>query len=199
MPTLIVTAHPDQDSLTHAAAQLLRERLEGAGVNVEVAHLAQEGFDPRFSANDRADYKGGSITGSDVVAEQERLDRATDVVLVLPVFWWSMPALLKGWIDRVFITGWAFELGEDERVLPKLGGLTAHLLPVSGFSEASFARHGYAESFSTQIEHGIFDYCGMPRGAKALIHESEDPDAAGPALEAAVEQVAAAVTGPSGA
>lgn len=196
MPTLIVTAHPDQDSLTHAGAQLLREQLEAEGVEVEVAHLAQEGFDPRFSANDRSDYKGGTITGADVLAEQARLDRATDVVLVFPVFWWSMPALLKGWIDRVFITGWAFELGEDDRVLPKLGHLTAHLLPVSGFSEAPFARHGYEESFSTQIEHGVFDYCGMPRGAKAFIRESEDPDAATAGLEAAVTQVAAAITAP---
>ncbi len=84
MPTLIVTAHPDPDSLTHTAAQQLRERLEAEGVEVDVAHLAQEGFDPRFSANDRADYKGGSITGPDVLAEQARLDRATDVVLVSP-------------------------------------------------------------------------------------------------------------------
>jgi NAD(P)H dehydrogenase (quinone) len=198
VPTLIVTAHPDQDSLTHTAAQQLRERLEAEGVEVDVAHLAQEGFDPRFSANDRADYKGGSITGPDVLAEQARLDRATDVVLVFPVFWWSMPALLKGWIDRVFITGWAFELGENDRVVPKLGHLTAHLLPVSGFSEASFARHGYEESFSTQIEHGVFDYCGMHRGAKAFIRESEDPDAARAGLEAAVAQVAAAVTTPRG-
>lgn len=104
-------------------------------------------------------------------------------------------ALLKGWIDRVFITGWAFAL-DDERVLPKLGHLTAHLLPVSGFSEASFARHGYEESFSTQIEHGVFDYCGMPRGAKAFIRESEDADAAKAGLEAAVAQVVAAITSP---
>lgn len=196
MPTLIVTAHPDQDSLTHAAAQLLHERLDADGVEVALAHLAQEGFDPRFSANDRADYKEGTITGSEVLAEQARLDGATDVVFVFPVFWWSMPALLKGWIDRVFITGWAFELGENDRVLPKLGHLTAHLLPVSGFSEASFARHGYEESFSTQIEHGVFDYCGMPRGAKAFIRESEDPDAAKLGLEVAVAQVAAAITAP---
>lgn len=193
MSTLIITAHPDEDSLTHAAAQLLRERLEADGVEVEFAHLAQEGFDPRFSASDRADYRAGTISGTDVLAEQARLDRASDVVLVFPVFWWSMPALLKGWIDRVFITGWAFELGDDDRVLGKLGHLTAHLLPVSGFSEASFARHGYEESFSTQIEHGVFDYCGMPRGAKAFIRESEDSDSAKLGLEAAVAQVAAAV------
>lgn len=193
MPTLIVTAHPDVDSLTHAAAELLRNHPEADGVTVEVAHLAQEGFDPRFSANDRADYQGGTISGTDVLAEQARLDRATDVVLVFPVFWWSMPGLLKGWIDRVFITGWAFELGENDRVIPKLGHLTAHLLPVSGFSEASFARHGYEESFSTQIEHGIFDYCGMPRGVKAFIRESEDPDAAKTGLEGSVAQVVATI------
>ena len=61
---------------------------------------------------------------------------------------------------------------------------------------AHLARHGYEESFSTQIEHGIFDYCGMPRGAKAFIRESENADAAKTGLEAAVAQVVAAVTSP---
>ncbi|MFC5125289.1 NAD(P)H-dependent oxidoreductase [Pseudoclavibacter helvolus] len=74
-------------------------------------------------------------------------------------------ALLKGWIDRVFITGWAFAL-DDERVLPKLGHLTAHLLPVSGFSEASFARHGYEESFSTQIEQASSTTAACPEARR---------------------------------
>jgi putative NADPH-quinone reductase len=44
---------------------------------------------------------------ADVLAEQARIDRADALVLVFPIYWWSLPGLLKGWIDRVFVNGWA--------------------------------------------------------------------------------------------
>lgn len=192
MSTLIVTAHPDPDSLTHQAAQRLQEALGGAAT---VAHLAQEGFDPRFTPDDRRTYLGQEHPDPAVVAEQERIDAHTDLVLVFPVYWWSMPGLLKGWIDRVFITGWAFDLGDDDRIAPRLGHLTAHLLPISGTSRASFARHGYAQSFDTQVGHGILDYCGLRRGATAFLHDSEstEPGVVARELETAVAAVVAAV------
>jgi NAD(P)H dehydrogenase (quinone) len=102
--TLIVTAHPDPESLTHVAANRLRE-LIGEGDAV-VADLAAEGFDPRFTAGDRADYVSRAQSDPVVAAEQRRVDGVDHLVLVFPVYWWSMPALLKGWIDRVFIGGW---------------------------------------------------------------------------------------------
>lgn len=190
MSSLILTAHPDPGSLTHRAAERVQALL-GPGATT-VAHLAQEGFDPRFTPEDRAAYLGRGPVAADVVAEQERVDRAEHLVLVFPVYWWSMPALLKGWIDRVLIAGWAFDVGEDERIVPGLGRLTAHLLPVSGTSAASFARHGYAASFSTQVELGVIDFCGMRRGTTAFLHDSESTDEAvvARALDAATTAIA---------
>jgi NAD(P)H dehydrogenase (quinone) len=193
MATLIVTAHPDTGSLTHRAAQRVQELLPAG--STETAHLAQEGFDPRFTDSDRRAYLERRPAGPDVLAEQARVDRATDLVLVFPVWWWSMPALLKGWIDRVFIGGWAFTLDEADRVVPALGRLTAHLLPVSGTAAESFARHGYAQSFRTQVEHGVLDYCGVQRGATAFLWESESGDetAVARSLEEAATAIATAV------
>jgi len=194
MGTLIVTAHPDPESLTHRAARRLEEVLGGDGVTR--ADLAAEGFDPRFSANDREVYRGGGQADAAVRAEQERIDRHSDLVLVFPVYWWSMPALLKGWIDRVFIAGWAFDYDEG-RVAPRLGDLTAHLLPVSGTDEESFARHGYTASFSTQIERGVVDFCGIRRGTTAFVWDSEstDRDATTRGVETAATTIASAITG----
>lgn len=195
MSTLIVTAHPDPDSLTHHAARRLQERL-GAGDTV-VAHLAQEGFDPRFSLLDRHGYQTRTLADPAVVAEQRRVDAATDLVLVFPVWWWSLPALLKGWVDRVFITGWAFDFDAEERLVPRLQRLTAHLLPISGTPEESFVRHGYARAFATQVEHGVLDYCGMTRGVTAFVRDSEsgDQEAVGREVETAVGRIADAITG----
>ena len=97
-----------------------------------------------------------------------------------------MPALLKGWVDRVSIGGWASTVDEADRVVPALGRLTAHLLPVSRSAAESFARHGCAQSSSTQVEHGVLDHCGIQRGATAFLWESESGDEA--AVAAAVGQ-----------
>ena len=194
MSTLIVTAHPDPGSLTHATAAQLYKLL--GEESARIVHLAQEGFDPRFTPNDRAVYTGGGTAEPDVVAEQQRLDRVSNLVLVFPVYWWSLPAQLKGWIDRVFVAGWAFEYDDGGHVVPLLGRLTMHLLPLSGTSSESFARHGYTQSFSTSVEHGIIDFCGIQRGKTVFIYESESADkqAVTARMEAATAAVAAAIT-----
>jgi NAD(P)H dehydrogenase (quinone) len=197
MPTLIVTAHPDVESLTHQAARRLHELL--GSQHSSFAHLAQEGFDPRFSEADRRSYVSRGEPEPSVAAEQLRFEGIDHVVLVFPVYWWSMPALLKGWIDRVFVTGWAFDYDSNDRLVPKLGHLTAHLLPVSGTTQVAFARHGYEKSFSTQIEHGVIDFCGMKRGATAFVYDSESGVSAevSQSVETAAAAVAAEIAKPS--
>ncbi|AZZ51654.1 NAD(P)H-dependent oxidoreductase [Rathayibacter festucae] len=193
MTALIVAAHPDQDSLTLALARRLAEELQPA----ELADLAAEGFDPRFSAADRHSYRVAGEYPADVASEQRRLDAAEHLVLVFPVYWWSMPGLLKGWIDRVFVNGWAFEIDPADGMRRKLGGLTVHLLPIAGDSAGVYDRHGYEQSLRTQIEHGVVDYCGAVRGTTAFVHDSEQEDAAARAasVDRAVAAVVAAVRG----
>lgn len=193
--TLIVTAHPDPTSLTHWTARRLQELLQPTPM--AVAHLAQENFDPRFTTADRRAYLGRGRPDATVLAEQARLDRAEHVVLVFPVHWWSLPALLKGWVDRVFVADWAFTDDKAGGVVPGLGRLTMHLLPLAGTRSASFARHGYAEAFSAQVEQGVIDFCGMQRGRTILVHDSEaeDAQAVQAAAETAAAAIAAAITG----
>lgn len=194
MPTLIVTAHPDPDSLTNHLAQRLRDTLPAG--SVEVADLAAEDFDPRFTLADRRTYRTGDDAPADVVAEQRRIDRATDVVLVFPVWWWSMPALLKGWIDRVFVNGWAFDVDPDGGMRRNLGRLRVHLVPIAGDDAGIYERHGYGEAFRTQVEHGVVDYCGARRGVTVFVHESEHNDAEvrERAIASAVDSVRRAIT-----
>ncbi|MFI8632901.1 NAD(P)H-dependent oxidoreductase [Microbacterium sp. NPDC077663] len=190
MSTLIVIAHPDRTSFTHHVADRLAAALPAGGV--EVADLAAEDFDPRFTLADRHSYLVAGDYPADVAAEMARLDRADQLVLVFPVFWWSMPALLKGWIDRVFANGWAFGVGEGGGIRPGLGRLTAHLIPVAGSDAALYERRGYDRSFETQIGTGILDYCGVRRGLTEFLY---DADAGGAAddVDRVVAKVAAAV------
>lgn len=175
MHALIVVAHPKPNSLTHAVAARLaagvRESREGTGTEkeagketenhtAEIADLAAEGFDPRFTAGDFAVHDRVAAPAADILAEQARLDRADALVLVYPVFWWSMPGLLKGWIDRVFANGWAYDEGAGIASRKKLGRLKIHLVALGGATLRTYARHGYFAAMRTQIDHGIFGYCG---------------------------------------
>jgi NAD(P)H dehydrogenase (quinone) len=171
MHALLVAANPESRSLTHHVLGRLEAALQP--VSAEIADLAEERFDPRFTPADRRAYHDGGNYPADVMAEHRRLERATDLVLVFPVYWWSMPALLKGWIDRVFVNGWAFEHSPASGLQPKLQGLTTHLLPIAGADSGAYERHGYESALRTQIEHGIIDYCGSRRGSTAFIYESD--------------------------
>jgi NAD(P)H dehydrogenase (quinone) len=170
---LVVVAHPDPESRTHHVAHLVADALEQAGTDTARADLHAEGFDPRFTLADRRRYQAAGPVPPDVAAEHERLDAVDDLVLVFPVFWWSMPAMLKGWVDRVFINGWAF----DDRTTPmtrRLGRLTIHLVMLAGEDAEAFARRGYDTALTTQIVTGVLGYCGARTGSTVVLHESED-------------------------
>lgn len=173
MHALIVTAHPVPQSLTHSIAEQVATGVALAGHTFESADLAKEAFDPRFTANDIAVHLRQASPAADVVAEQSRLDRADALVLVYPVYWWSMPGLLKGWIDRVFINGWAYDEDPDGRLVKKLGRLQVHLIAIGGGNLRTYARHGYFGAMRTQIDHGIFGYCGAHMATSELLLHSK--------------------------
>ncbi|MBB3610913.1 NAD(P)H-dependent oxidoreductase [Rhizobium sp. BK602] len=173
MHALIVVAHPDRQSLSHSVAAQAAEgvSLSGDGHSFEIADLAAEGFDPRFTAADIALHLREAAAAPDVAAEQARIDRADALVLVYPVYWWSMPGLLKGWIDRVFTNGWAYDEGSDGKSVKRLGHLRVHLIAIGGASMRTYARHGYFGAMKTQIDHGIFGYCGAQVVTSELLLE----------------------------
>lgn len=178
MHGLIVMSHPLSDSLTDAVARQVAAGLEQSGHSFELADLSAEGFDPRFSANDVAVHLRQAVADPAVAAEQVRIGRADALVLVYPVYWWSFPALLKGWIDRVFVNGWAYEEMPDGKVVRKLGHLPIHLVAIGGADLRTYARHGYFGAMRTQIEHGIFGYCGAPVRSSDLLVPGEVQGAA---------------------
>lgn len=164
MHALIVISHPLASSLTHSVAKAVTQGItDKNGKNsAEFADLTQEGFNPVFNAADYTAFAEGAPLPADVLAEQARIEKADALVLVFPIYWWTMPGQLKGWIDRVFSNGWAYEEGANGKVSGKLGHLPVHLIALGGSDMKTFEKHGYAQSWKTQIAHGIFDYCGAP-------------------------------------
>lgn len=161
MRALIVVSHPEKESLTHSVAAAVAKGISAdAQHTADIVDLSAEGFNPTFTAQDFAAFKLTAPVPADIVAEQTRIDKADALVLVFPVYWWSMPALLKGWIDRVFTNGWAYEETAEGEVVKKLGRLPVHIIGLGAASQGAYDRHGFTAAFNAQIGHGIFDYCG---------------------------------------
>jgi NAD(P)H dehydrogenase (quinone) len=161
MHALIVVSNPEAQSLTHAVARAYAEGVAESGSHSsEIADIAAEGFQPNFNQADRAAYFLQKPLPPDIPREQERIDRADALVLVYPVYWWSFPGQLKGWIDRVFSNGWAYDEAPDGTLGKRLGRLAVHLIGIGGADGGTYARHGYDKAMRTQIDHGIFDFCG---------------------------------------
>ena len=109
MKLLLVIAHPLEDSYTFAVAQAAREALVAKGHEVDWLDLYREDFDPRLTAGERRGYFDLPYDVSAVADHVARLQAAEGLILVFPQWWFGFPAILKGWFDRVFAPGIAFE------------------------------------------------------------------------------------------
>ena len=175
MHILAVFAHPLRDSFTGALLDAFLAGLAETGHGAEVADLYRENFEPRFQPEDFAQFKGGAMPEA-IRREQARVDRAEGIAFVFPVWWWSFPAMLKGWIDRVWNRGWAY----DESRLQLECGLLIGV--ASSGSKTYDGPRGYRAAMETQLVQGILDYCSVPRGRLELLMNSTDDDATRQAL-----------------
>jgi NAD(P)H dehydrogenase (quinone) len=110
MKHAIIIAHPNAGSLTHAVAGAYRDAVEGLGQQAIVRDLYATGFDPCLKAGEIPTAAGFQF-GADVVAERKQLADADVFALVYPFWFNAAPAILKGYIDRVFSMGFGYEPG----------------------------------------------------------------------------------------
>lgn len=109
MAALVVLAHPLAGSLSHRLAGTAASALRGAGHETAVLDLYAEGFEPRLSGEERGGYYGTAAPGADIERHAALLREAERLVFLFPTWWFGPPAILKGWIDRVFSPGIAFD------------------------------------------------------------------------------------------
>jgi putative NADPH-quinone reductase len=116
---LVVFAHPCAESFSSALKAVVVERLAARGWEVDLCDLYAEGFDPVLSADERRAYHDIPANTAPVRPHVDRLRAAEALVLVYPTWNFGMPAILKGYIDRVFLPGVSFVL-KDGLVAPGL-------------------------------------------------------------------------------
>ena len=123
--TLIINGHPDKESFCFALAESYKKGADTAGAVCKLVHLIDLNFNPILTHG----YRKISELEPDLVQMQKDILWADHLVFVYPNWWATLPALLKGFLDRVFVPGFAFKYRENSPLWDKLlKGRTARLI-----------------------------------------------------------------------
>jgi len=164
MKTLLVVAHPRKQSLTAQVAGIFADTIQANGHEPEWADLVEEGFDPVMREADEPDWDDPRKRYSEpVLREMARIERNQALVMVFPVYWWSVPAILKGWIDRVWNHGWAY----GDRSLPLE---RVWMIGIAGSGAVYYGAEGYDSAMRAQLEAGTLAYCGVAERRLELLY-----------------------------
>jgi len=179
MEALIVYAHPEPKSFNAAMKDRAVEVLEAEGWSVTVSDLYAMGFKAEadgYDFTDRADpaylkyaaeqshaARNGGGFAQDIQAELEKLKRADLLILQFPVWWFGFPAILKGWVDRVFAAGVIYggDIGMFSR--GRFKGRRAFLSFTTGGTAATYGPtglYGSADVVFWPIQNGILNFLG---------------------------------------
>ncbi|MEL7938350.1 NAD(P)H-dependent oxidoreductase [Pseudomonas delhiensis] len=210
MNILIVYAHPEPRSLNGSLKDFAVRRLQAAGHQVQVSDLYAMGWKAPLDAADSLDgaaagrfdpsedsrraYAGGRQS-ADIAAEQAKLRWADALILQFPLWWFSMPAILKGWVERVYAYGFAYGVGEhsdarwgDRYGEGSLAGKRAMLVVTTGGWESHYSARGIngpIDDLLFPIHHGILYYPGFEVLPAFLVYRAGRMDEA---RYAAIEQ-----------
>ncbi|WP_436774369.1 NAD(P)H oxidoreductase [Yinghuangia sp. YIM S09857] len=161
-------AHPRSDALTAAVARRARERLARGGYEVDVLDLHAEGFDPRLGPADEPDWTDrDKVYSAEVMAHQRRVDAADLIVAVFPVWWFGLPAILKGWIDRVWNYGFAYG-----RSRARLAAKRMAWIGLAGYPREHFVANGWDDVLERTLRVGISEFCGISDVSVTLLYDS---------------------------
>lgn len=159
MKNLVIYAHPNSGSLNHFFKQTIVESLEESGQEVIVRDLNVINFNPVLSLEDMNGQRMGKVV-NDVKIEQDFISWADQIIFVYPIWWTGMPAIMKGFIDRVFSYGFAYRYDEGiQKGL--LTGKQTIIVNSHGKSNAEYEATGMDKALVLTSDTGIFNYCGL--------------------------------------
>ena len=162
MQVLVIIAHPDPESFNHALARTICKVLRADGHGVVFHDLVAERFDPLLRKEEISET---GIVPPDIQQHCEELRNAEGIVVVHPNWWGQPPAVVKGWVDRVFRPGVAYRFEESDGgegvPIGLLHAKAALILNTSNTPETR-ERSVFGDPLETLWKRCIFDLCGVP-------------------------------------
>ncbi|WP_028776547.1 NAD(P)H oxidoreductase [Shimazuella kribbensis] len=171
MKVLTVVSHPRKDSLTFAVAERFEQGLKDAGHETEIVDLHRIGFDPVLREADEPDwFKVEQKYSPEVEREIARMKNHDALAYIFPLWWYSMPAMMRGYIERVWNYGFAYGNSKlhHERVL----WLT---LAAAGLKDLK--KRDYDKMIEHQLNVGLAEYVGIKKSKVAYLYETLSGDA----------------------
>ncbi|XP_063802269.1 NAD(P)H dehydrogenase [quinone] 1-like [Pseudophryne corroboree] len=177
---LIVLAHQERTSFNYAMKDAAAAALKRKGWNVLVSDLYEMKYNPVLS---RADIKGkskdpkqfkygpetleawkeGRLT-KDIVEEQKKIEKADLIIFQFPLYWFGMPAIMKGWVERTFCMGFAYSIQTMYSNAGPFKDKKAILSFTTGTSEAMYSPKGINGDINVMLwplQNGILNLCGF--------------------------------------
>ncbi|CAG7609037.1 NAD(P)H-dependent oxidoreductase [Rhodococcus opacus] len=195
MKILWVSAHPEPKSLNAALRGDALAALRGAGHDIRTSDLYEMRWNPVVTAGDFGHdphhrllvgaRSGRALTegtlAPDIRAEQRKLAWADAVIVQFPLWWYGMPAILKGWFDRVFVEGYGYGLRSEDGSTRRYGDGTLAgkramtVVSFGGSADSAGPRgiNGQMDELLFPIHHGIFWYTGMSVVPPVLIDSAD--------------------------
>ena len=126
MRALVVYCHPRPESFTAAVRDVVLERLRAAGADIRLRDLYDIGFEPVMSAEEHLNYENTDVNRCGVSDDCDDVLWADTLIFVYPTWWYGLPAVLKGWLDRALVPDVAFLMpkSEGETIRPGLTHIT---------------------------------------------------------------------------
>jgi NAD(P)H dehydrogenase (quinone) len=159
MRHLIIYTHPNENSLNNSILTTVVDHLKSSHNEIIIRDLYQIGFDPVLSLHDMHGQRSGEIA-EDVKLEQEYISWAEQITFIYPIWWTGLPAMMKGYIDRVFSYGFAYRYDQGiQKGLLK--GKKTIIINTHGKSYEEYQQTGMDKALSLTSDNGIFIYSGL--------------------------------------
>ena len=161
MSALIIYAHPWDGSYGHAILESAKSGLTKAGTPFEVIDLHAEGFNPIMTGPELACYSKGLSKDPKVAEYQKKIEAATSLIIIHPVWWTSMPAILKGFFDKVLLKGWAYETGPMGSLKGKIANIEKAVVISTMNAPGWYYRFLMGNVLKHELINGCLKTCGI--------------------------------------
>lgn len=154
---LIINGHPNPSSFNFGIAESYLKGAIASGAQVETITIASLNFNPNLQFG----YQKRTELEADLLESWEKIKRADHLVWIHPVWWGGLPAITKGFIDRLFLTGMAFQYRENSVWWDKLlKGKTAHIITTLD-QPGWYYRFSYGRPSVNQLKKSTLEFCGV--------------------------------------
>ena len=149
----IISTHPWQGSLNVAISNKLADTLDNRGEDYRVINLPEDGFDPNYTEGELSLYNKGEILDPLIMEYQQTLKKTSHLILIFPIWWGTMPAILKGFFDKVMTLNFAFNY--ENGWTPLLTNIKKTTIITTSQGDTEMFRNSIENCFCKQMLEGV--------------------------------------------